>query len=47
MSLSVNADAKAFFVKFLSEVENAALSFCREHIADAEMPSQKLVVLGT
>jgi 2-polyprenyl-3-methyl-5-hydroxy-6-metoxy-1,4-benzoquinol methylase len=46
MSLSVNADAKAFFVKFLSEVENAALSFCREHIADAEMPSQKLVVLG-
>jgi SAM-dependent methyltransferase len=47
LSLSVNAEAKAFFVQFLSAVENAALSFCREHIADAEMPSQKLVVLGS
>jgi SAM-dependent methyltransferase len=46
VGLSVNADAKAFFVKYLSDVENAALGFCRQHIADAEMPSQKLVVLG-
>lgn len=46
LALNLPADAKAFFVKFLSDVENATLSFCSEHLADAEMPSQKLVVLG-
>jgi 2-polyprenyl-3-methyl-5-hydroxy-6-metoxy-1,4-benzoquinol methylase len=46
LSLSTDAKAKAFFVKFLSDVENAALNFCRERISDQELPSQKLVVLG-
>jgi SAM-dependent methyltransferase len=41
-----NEDSKTFFVNFLRDVENAVLGFCREKIADQEMPSQKLVVLG-
>jgi 2-polyprenyl-3-methyl-5-hydroxy-6-metoxy-1,4-benzoquinol methylase len=38
--------AKQFFVKFLADIEAAILSFCKERIADVDMPSQKLVVLG-
>jgi hypothetical protein len=45
--LCTNDQAKAFFTKFLSDVENAMLGFCRERIADQELPSQKLVVLGS
>ena len=46
LSLSTDAAAKAFFVKFLSDVESAAINFCKEKMADQELPSQKLVVLG-
>jgi 2-polyprenyl-3-methyl-5-hydroxy-6-metoxy-1,4-benzoquinol methylase len=46
MSVCNNADSKAFFVKFLTDVENAILGFCRDRISDQELPSQKLVVLG-
>jgi SAM-dependent methyltransferase len=46
MGLCVNDDAKAFFIKFLSDVETATLSFCRDRVSDQELPSQKLVVLG-
>ena len=46
MGLCVNDQAKTFFTKFLSDVENATLSFCRERMAEQELPSQKLVVLG-
>jgi SAM-dependent methyltransferase len=41
-----NEQSKTFFVNFLRDVETAMLSFCKERIADQEMPSQKLVVLG-
>ncbi len=45
--LSSNADeqTKQFFIDFLTEVEQAALSFARERIAQIDLPSQKLVVL--
>lgn len=46
LSLPMNEQAREFFVKFLSEVESAALNFCRERLADVEMPSQKLVALA-
>jgi SAM-dependent methyltransferase len=46
LSICNNADSKAFFVKFLTDVENAILGFCRDRISDQELPSQKLVVLG-
>jgi SAM-dependent methyltransferase len=38
--------SKAFFVKFLSDMESSVLNFCKERLADVEMPSQKLVVLA-
>ena len=34
-----------FFTQMLAEIEHAALDFCRERIAEIDMPSQKLVVL--
>jgi 2-polyprenyl-3-methyl-5-hydroxy-6-metoxy-1,4-benzoquinol methylase len=46
LSLSVDANARAFFVKLFSELENTTMNFCRDRIAEQEMPSQKLVVLG-
>ena len=46
MSLTTDAAAKAFFVKFLSDVETAAMNFCRDRMAESELPSQKLVVLA-
>ena len=38
--------SRADFKKFLSEVESATLNFCRERLAEVDMPSQKLVVLA-
>lgn len=35
-----------FTVEFLAEIERAVLSFCKERVADIDMPSQKLVTLG-
>ncbi|MGB7159479.1 MAG: class I SAM-dependent methyltransferase [Tepidisphaeraceae bacterium] len=35
-----------FVVNFLTDVENAVLSFCRERVAEIDLPSQKLVVLA-
>jgi 2-polyprenyl-3-methyl-5-hydroxy-6-metoxy-1,4-benzoquinol methylase len=46
LSLQMNEELRGFFVKFLSEVELAAMDFCAERVADVDMPSQKLVVLG-
>jgi SAM-dependent methyltransferase len=46
LSLPANDAAKAFFIKFLSDVESSVLNFCKERLADVEMPSQKLVVLA-
>lgn len=36
---------RAFFIDLFADIERALLAFCTDHISDAEMPSQKLVVL--
>ncbi len=46
LAMQTNEQTRQFFVKFLSDVESSVLSFCGERIADVDMPSQKLVVLG-
>jgi SAM-dependent methyltransferase len=46
LALQMNQDLRQFFIKFLSEVEQATLTFCTERIAEVDMPSQKLVVLA-
>jgi len=46
LSLQMNEETRQFFVKFLSDVESATLNFCRERMAEVDMPSQKLVVLA-
>ncbi len=35
-----------FIVNFLTDVEHALLSYCRERVAEIDLPSQKLVVLA-
>jgi len=45
LASSMNDEARRFFVKLLSDVESSALNFCRERLADVDMPSQKLVAL--
>jgi SAM-dependent methyltransferase len=46
LASSMNDEARRFFVKLLSDVESSALNFCRERLADVDMPSQKLVALA-
>jgi len=47
MLKSANDDqTRQFLVDFLAEIERAVLMFCRERIADVDMPSQKLVALA-
>ena len=35
-----------FFTSFLSEIEKSVLAFCKERMAEIDMPSQKLVFLA-
>ena len=46
LSLEMNDQMRQFFTKFLVEVESSMLNFCKERIAEVDMPSQKLVVLA-
>jgi SAM-dependent methyltransferase len=46
LAMQMNDQVRQFFVKFLADVESSVLNFCAERIADVDMPSQKLVVLG-
>jgi SAM-dependent methyltransferase len=41
-----DANGNRFIVNFLTDVENAVLSYCRERVAEIDLPSQKLVVLA-
>jgi SAM-dependent methyltransferase len=41
----LDPQSRKFFIDFLAEVEQAALGFGRERLAQVDMPSQKLVVL--
>lgn len=42
----LSAEARRFFVALFAEVERAAVGYCRERIAEVDLPSQKLVVLA-
>jgi SAM-dependent methyltransferase len=42
----LNPDARRFIVDLFAEVERAAVAYCRERIAEVDLPSQKLVVLA-
>jgi 2-polyprenyl-3-methyl-5-hydroxy-6-metoxy-1,4-benzoquinol methylase len=46
LAMQMNDQLRQFFVKFLSDVESSVLNFCKERIAEVDMPSQKLVVMG-
>jgi len=46
LSLEMNDQVRQFVKQFLIEIESSMLNFCRERIADIEMPSQKLVVFA-
>lgn len=46
LAMQMNDQVRQVFVKFLTDVESSILNFCRERIADVDMPSQKLVVLA-
>jgi SAM-dependent methyltransferase len=41
-----NEQSKKFINGFLTDIERAVLSFCRERVAEIDMPSQKLVFLA-
>jgi len=46
LGMQMNDQTREFFTKFLTEVETSILNFCKERMADVDMPSQKLVVLA-
>jgi len=46
LSLEMNDQVRQFVKQFLIEIESSMLNFCRERVADIEMPSQKLVVFA-
>jgi len=41
-----DAQTRQYLVNMLAEIERACLAFSRERIAEVDLPSQKLVVLG-
>jgi SAM-dependent methyltransferase len=41
----LDPQSRKFFTDFLAEIEQAAVGFARERLAEVDMPSQKLVVL--
>jgi SAM-dependent methyltransferase len=41
-----DANGNRFIVNFLTDVERAVLAYCRERVAEIDLPSQKLVVLA-
>ena len=45
-SSNLDPQTRKFFVDYLAEIERAVLAFCRERVADVDLPSQKLVVLA-
>jgi SAM-dependent methyltransferase len=45
-SSNLDDATRNFFVDYLAGIERALLAFCRERIADVDLPSQKLVVLA-
>jgi SAM-dependent methyltransferase len=46
LAMQMNDQLRQFFTRFLTDVELSVLNFCKERIAEVDMPSQKLVVLA-
>jgi SAM-dependent methyltransferase len=46
LGMQMNDQLRQFFTRFLTDVELSVLNFCKERIAEVDMPSQKLVVLA-
>jgi SAM-dependent methyltransferase len=46
LASGLEAPARDFYIKFFGEIESSILNFCKERIAEVDMPSQKLVVLA-
>jgi len=46
LNSSHNEATRKFLIDYLADIEQAILTFCRERIADVDLPSQKLVVLA-
>jgi SAM-dependent methyltransferase len=46
LAMQTNDQTRKFFLDYLTGVESSLLGFCRERIAEMDMPSQKLVVLA-
>jgi hypothetical protein len=45
LAMQMNDQLRQFFTRFLTDVELSVLNFCKERMAEVDMPSQKLVVL--
>ena len=45
LSTKLDEGARQFLTEYMAEIERATLAFCRERIAEIDLPSQKLVVL--
>ena len=45
LASKLDAPLRRLLVEFMSEIERAAVAFCRERLSDIELPAQKLVVL--
>ena len=45
LSAKLEGAARRFLTEYMVEIERATLAFCRERIAELDLPSQKLVVL--
>ncbi len=46
LTSATDPGTRSFLIQMLAEIERACVGFARERIADVDMPSQKLVVLG-
>lgn len=46
LSSATEPGTQKFLVQMLAEIERACVSFARERVAEVDLPSQKLVVLG-
>ena len=42
----LDATNRTYFIDLFAEIERALLAFCGEHMADIDLPAQKLVVLA-
>ena len=42
----LDESSRTYFLDLFAEIERAMLAFCSERVADIDLPSQKLVVLG-